>query len=147
VRSQFDALLLRALATNWGVPPRSGCEMVLVSKSGAPSTIAIVIPLGPENPFVEWSGPVRAALYVVDMSERPERLSGLRRAKSLYGLSGAEDDVLARFLAGASVKEIAAARGVAIETVRAQMKALIFKTQSKGQSDLMRLRALGEIVG
>lgn len=144
---EFAALVQRCVKAEWNGLPRVGGEMILPRPDGGTPLIAILIPLGPDNPFEDWSGPARAALYIVDIDQNPERLQGLRRAKQLFGLSSAEDDVLRRFLQGANLDEIAAARNVSVQTVRTQMKTLLSKTQSRRQSDLSRLRALGDVSG
>jgi len=146
-QSAFNAALDRCATTQLSLTPRVGAEILLPRGEGKAPLLAVVLPLGAENPFLEWSGPARAALYLVDVESDAARLKGLRRAQKLFGLSAAEDDVLRRWLAGASVAEIAEGRRVSLDTVRKQMKALLLKTQSRRQADLHRLRALGEVGG
>lgn len=146
-RAGFEALVQRCAKGDMKGLPRVGGEILLPRPDGGTPLIAIFIPLGPDNPFEDWSGPARAALYIVDVEQGAERLKGLRRARQLFGLSGAEDDILRRFLQGANLDKIALARNVSVQTVRTQMKALLSKTQSRRQSDLVRLRALGDVAG
>ncbi len=58
-----------------------------------------------------------------------------------YALTAAECEVLAMLLRGSTPAEIAATRGVAISTVRTQLKRLFAKSGTRGQADLVR-RAL-----
>lgn len=146
-RTEFDTMVRRCAIGDMKGLPRVGGEMLLPRPEGGTPLIAILIPLGPDNPFEDWSGPARAALYIVDVEQGAERLKGLRRARQLFGLSGAEEDILQRFLRGENLDEIARGRKVSVQTVRTQMKALLGKTQSRRQSDLARLRALGDVAG
>jgi len=56
-----------------------------------------------------------------------------------FGLTLAEISVLALLGQGQSLAEIAATRGVEIDTVRGQCKLLLSKTRSRRQSDLVKL--------
>ncbi len=56
-----------------------------------------------------------------------------------FDLSNAETDVVRRLVECGSVKDIAEARGRSIETVRAQIKAILAKTETRSQVELIRL--------
>jgi pimeloyl-ACP methyl ester carboxylesterase/DNA-binding CsgD family transcriptional regulator len=60
----------------------------------------------------------------------------LRRA---FSLTGAEADVVQSLVECCSVKDIAAQRGRSIDTVRAQVKSILSKTETRSQVELVRL--------
>ena len=60
----------------------------------------------------------------------------LRRA---FDLTSAEADVVQKLVECCSVKEIAAQRGRSIDTVRAQIKSILLKTETRSQVELIRL--------
>ncbi|MDV7143134.1 helix-turn-helix transcriptional regulator [Tropicimonas sp. TH_r6] len=67
----------------------------------------------------------------------PEGFSDiLRRA---FDLTGAEASVVQRLVECCSVKEIAEQRGRSIDTVRAQIKSILSKTETRSQVELVRL--------
>jgi DNA-binding CsgD family transcriptional regulator/PAS domain-containing protein len=59
--------------------------------------------------------------------------------RQLYALTPAETEIANGLLTGYSLEEIAQLRRVSIQTVRSQMKALLGKTQTNRQADLVRL--------
>lgn len=59
--------------------------------------------------------------------------------KSLFSLTNAEIEVAATLRAGFTLAEIAVVRGVSLETIRSQLKSLLQKTNTRRQSDLIRL--------
>ncbi len=60
----------------------------------------------------------------------------LRRA---FSLSGAEADVVQGLVECCSVSDIAAQRGRSVDTVRAQVKSILSKTETRSQVELIRL--------
>ena len=60
----------------------------------------------------------------------------LRRA---FDLTSTEADVVQKLVECCSVKEIAAQRGRSIDTIRAQIKSILFKTETRSQVELIRL--------
>ncbi len=59
--------------------------------------------------------------------------------KSAFDLTPAESDVLRGLSECQTLKEIAAARGRSVETVRAQLRAIMSKTETRSQTELVRL--------
>jgi DNA-binding CsgD family transcriptional regulator len=88
----------------------------------------------------ELGSPVSGALLLVIDPERRSVIStrGLAR---VYGLTDAEAAVCELLGAGHSTREIADIRGVSIETVKAQSKAILRKTLCANRIELVR-RAL-----
>jgi DNA-binding CsgD family transcriptional regulator len=139
-----DAALHRATAKacdihrNWS--GRAGSEVILPSPDDE-ALVAVIVPLGHENPFLN-AGPLRAAVYLLDVAQRPATGRELERLRNLYGLTAAEAEVTAAIVGGRSVAEIADARGVSVHTVKTQLKLILEKTQSSRQMDLSRLQRL-----
>lgn len=67
----------------------------------------------------------------------PAGFDGILR--NAFGLSGAEIEVTRLLLDCASVREVAEARGRSVDTVRAQIKTILAKTEVHGQVELIRL--------
>ncbi|MBW3560061.1 MAG: helix-turn-helix transcriptional regulator [Proteobacteria bacterium] len=65
--------------------------------------------------------------------------SGAAAARKAYGLTAAETDVAAALAAGQAPEDIAAARGVSLETIRAQIRSIYGKTGVTRVSKLVRL--------
>jgi len=59
--------------------------------------------------------------------------------RTLFGFTPAQVDVAVGLLMGYSLEEIASLRGVSVGTVRNQLKAMLSKTGTSRQSDLIRL--------
>ncbi|WP_372781411.1 helix-turn-helix transcriptional regulator [Phenylobacterium sp.] len=119
---------------------RSPSEVVLPRLDGD-LAVLVVVPLGHENPFLNY-GPVRAAAYIVDGSVRGATRTELRRIRNVFGLTPAEAEVTAALIAGRSVAQIAEQRGASAHTIKTQMKVIYEKTQSNRQVDLARLQRL-----
>lgn len=122
------------LSSRW----RMGTEILAKRPSVGPALVAIVTPLGAENPIVGLSSPMRCAVMILEERLRtngrlPERL------RRLYGLTEAEIDVAIDLATGRALAEIATARGTSIDTVRSQVKAALAKTNARRQADLASL--------
>ena len=80
-------------------------------------------------------------LVVLELTTGRQALArdNLAALAEAFGLTLAEMSVLALLGQGRSLAEIAAARGVEIDTVRGQCKLLLSKTRSRRQSDLVKL--------
>jgi len=67
----------------------------------------------------------------------PVRLDETLRAA--FGLTQAETDIIRALTECKSLRDIAKARGRSIETVRAQMRSILSKTETRSQTELVRL--------
>jgi DNA-binding CsgD family transcriptional regulator len=67
--------------------------------------------------------------------------SAVALARQAYRLSPAEADLLLALMRGQTPQDFADARGVRITTVRTQMRALLLKTRTLRQQDLVALVA------
>lgn len=119
---------------------RSPGEVVVNPEEGEP-LLAVVTPLGHDNPFLSV-GPIRAAVYLLSPSHRQPDGRASERLRNLFALTPAEIEVTNLILAGQTLEAIADKRGVSIHTIRVQVKAILEKTQSSRQSDLFRLTGL-----
>jgi DNA-binding CsgD family transcriptional regulator len=96
----------------------------------------------PANGLLLSAGAVALALVVV-ARPRPDAEYIERRVRRLYGLTEAEARVTAALTLGETVEQIAAAHGVRISTVRAQVRTIFEKTGVHRQTDLVRLALTG----
>lgn len=84
--------------------------------------------------------PERAPPMVVAVSSELSWPPGFTEMlRSAFALTAAEAEVMQALAEGEGLAEIAAARGRSIETVRAQLKAIMSKTETRSQSELVRL--------
>lgn len=106
---------------------------------GDPPLIATLRPLS------GWSGAAVIA-YLQPAGLRALPSESLGRLRALADLTQAEAEVAAAVISGAPLRDIAAARGVGRETVKAQLRAIFDKTGTSGQADLIAWRGLVEIL-
>lgn len=81
----------------------------------------------------------RPAVLVVAVDTAPAVGFDTRFLRDAFQLSDAEAGVAVRLLAGATLSEIAAARGISLHTARTQLKSILAKTGMSRQSDLVNL--------
>ena len=84
-------------------------------------------------------GAGRLVVLEVTTGRRALSRADLNALGEAFGLTVAETNVLGLLGQGRSLAEIAAARGVELDTVRGQCKLLLAKTRSRKQSDLVKL--------
>jgi len=133
LNATFQAALRKAAHT----PPRSS---VFPLRSAANDIHEVTVsPLQPANDG-SWAG---ALALVVIARPRPGADHIARRMRRLHGLTHAEARVSAALTLGETVGQIAAAYGVRVSTVRAQIRSIFEKTGVHRQSDLVRLALTG----
>jgi DNA-binding CsgD family transcriptional regulator len=93
-----------------------------------------VIPLG-AGAFSERES--QAVVFVTDPSLKMETAAEI--LEKVYNLTPAEGRLAKALLSGRSLSECAADVGTSIHTVRSQLRQLLVKTGSRGQSDLLRI--------
>ena len=76
------------------------------------------------------------ALLICNQIDQPPELD-LALLKEFYGLTQAEGEVASFLHKGRSVKDIAEARKVSLETVRSHIKSLLQKTETGRQAQLV----------
>jgi DNA-binding CsgD family transcriptional regulator len=82
-------------------------------------------------------GAGRALVRATDPEEAMPCSATILRA--LYGLTSAEVEVANGLVRGATIEEIADARGTSVATARTQLKMLLAKTDTRRQAELVRL--------
>jgi DNA-binding NarL/FixJ family response regulator len=79
-----------------------------------------------------------AALVLIADLERQPKVLG-RQLVDLFGLTPAEACLVVALVAGKRLEDIAEERGVRMPTLRTQLHAILDKTGTRRQADLMRL--------
>lgn len=113
--------------------------------SGRASYLLTVLPLSPEaaGPFSDAGGGsgdglrIQAAVYIVDPAAVAPGLGG--RLGTLFGLTPVEAGLVVDLLADLTPAGIGERRGVAISTVRSQLRSIFAKTGTTRQGELMNL--------
>jgi DNA-binding CsgD family transcriptional regulator len=114
----------------------AGGAMRLTDAAGAAALLTLVSPM--PNRLREPQNGAGLAL----VAARPEKDSPAFAetiVSQLFGLSRSEAQVACAVVAGASLDEIAAQRGVKITTIKSQIEAAFRKTETESQRDLVRL--------
>jgi DNA-binding CsgD family transcriptional regulator len=134
VADASSAQRLRSLLTEAGsagggavqVPRPSGRPLALVTSplSHAPSGL----------------GPIHAVFITDPDAEIEAPAAALTR---LYGLTRTESEVAGELLAGRTPEELAAELGISVHTARTHVKRILAKTETRRQSELVRLLLLG----
>lgn len=131
-------LVSEAAATGSGAGTSPGGAMALSRPSMSTPLPVLVAPLrGQWTLLAERRA--AAAVFVTD----PERCATVpgRQLVELFGLTPAEAQLAVALLAGKRLNRIAADRGVRLPTVRNQLRAVLAKTGTGRQAELVRLLA------
>jgi DNA-binding CsgD family transcriptional regulator len=131
-------LIAEAAATGTGAGTSPGGAMALSRPSMSSSLPVLVAPLRGQLTLLA-DRRAAAAVFVTD-SERCATVSG-RRLVELFGLTPAEAQLAVALLAGKRLGRIAADRGVQLPTVRNQLRAVLAKTGTGRQAELVLLLA------
>lgn len=131
-------LIAEAASTGAGAGASPGGAIALSRPSMSPPLPVLVAPLRGG-----WALPAArravAAVFVTDPQRCP-KIAG-RQLILLFGLTPAEAQLAIALLAGKRLRHIAAERGVQLPTVRNQLRAVLAKTGTGRQSELVRLLA------
>ena len=129
-------LIQNAVAASRGENRTPGGALRVEDADGVLEVLVTPVRYAPPGGVLDSSSPC-AAVFMRDVDAprmvAPEFLS------VLYNLSAAEADIAIRMSQGVSIAHIADARGVSVQTVRTQTKALYQKTETGGQADLVAL--------
>ena len=143
-RSDESAILERlideAVRTGDGQVAGAGGAARVSRPSGLRPLTVLVGPLG-QNRFDLGAATPVAAVFLSDPEDKPETPAGL--LQRLYGLTAMEARLASALLAGATVKDAAAALEIAEGTAREYLKAIFRKTGTRRQSELMTLVLTG----
>ena len=127
-----DAAHLRSEVARLSGPNARGSSFARfrLTTTGRP----IVVRLSPIDQEVGGQAQV---LAVTSEMAWPDGLSATVR--EAFGLTEAEADVLRAVVEGAGIAEIAARRGRSRETVKSQIRAILAKTETRAQAELIRV--------
>ncbi len=137
---RFHALIRAAARTSAGRGTASGGVLAISRPSLRRPYAALVTPVRvPPLPPFENERAI-AAVFVTD----PEQAGRTdeRIARSLWGLTTAEAQIAEALTSGRSIREIADARSITLNTARWHLKQILSKTQTHTQSELARLLTL-----
>jgi DNA-binding CsgD family transcriptional regulator len=138
--ARLAALVSSALRTGNGSGSEAGGAMIVSRRSGRRGFQILVTPLA--LPAARPGHPsAAAALFVSD----PERsVGGIDEVlRGYYGLTPAEARLAALLMDGRSLEEAAEQLELSRHTVRSQVKRIFSKTETRRQSELVRLLLLG----
>jgi PAS domain-containing protein/DNA-binding CsgD family transcriptional regulator len=116
---------------------QGGGSICISRPSGRRPFAVLVAPLSPETPLAAEHERPAALVLITDLDRRQDVLG--RRLVELFGLTAAEACVSVALVAGKRLEDIAEERGVRMPTLRTQMRAILDKTGTDRQADLMRL--------
>jgi DNA-binding CsgD family transcriptional regulator/PAS domain-containing protein len=131
-------LVAQAAATGAGAGLCPGGAMALSRRSSSSPLPVLVTPLPRQQPLLADRRP--AAAVFLAAPERCAPVAG-RRLVELFGLTPAEAQLAVALLAGKRLRQIASERSVQLPTVRNQLRAVLAKTGTARQADLVRLLA------
>lgn len=133
-RAEFGALVAACSAADLGHPVHSGGALALSRSSHDRPLQLLITP-------VRLTGEQHSAVRVLVLITDPDRAVNFPDTvlRQIYGLTPAETEIANALLTGCSLEEIAQQRKVSVATVRSQMKALMSKTDTQRQGDLVRL--------
>jgi len=136
--SLLQSLINQAVSTSLGKGIGSGGAIRIRSQSGDQSLNLIVTPY----PSRTASSPdlnthICAALFIHDVNSRQAFSEGILHA--LYGITPAETRLAEALIHGLTPAEAAEKLGVAISTIRRQLRFLFAKTDTQRQAELLQL--------
>jgi DNA-binding CsgD family transcriptional regulator len=131
------ALIGRAAQTTDGTGFHAGGTLAVSRPSLKRPLALLVTPLRAHNQFGIRREPAAVAVFVSDPERVPETNEGLLRR--LYSLTPAEAELTAMLVSGLTVSEIADQLGISRSTARWHLKNIFVKTDTRHQSELLRL--------
>jgi DNA-binding CsgD family transcriptional regulator len=135
---RLQRLIASALRTGLGQGMDAGGAQMIWGNNGGGMLHVMVTPL---TPGFNGFGAAAAAVFATDPSSLPQGLEGnLRR---FYELTPAEARLTAALIAGETVHEFAERTDISEATARTQLKSVFAKTDTRRQSDLMRVIVTG----
>jgi len=131
----LQGLIASAARADSTRPLRRGGAMRLPRRSGKRDYAVLVTPLpGRSGPFASV-----APAIAVTIADPAASISSGTILRDLYGLTAAELKVAERVALGETPREAAAGLGIAVKTVREHISALLRKTETRRQAELVRL--------
>ncbi|HEX4024282.1 MAG TPA: hypothetical protein VHX52_06195 [Steroidobacteraceae bacterium] len=133
IHGKLQALIASAAAASGATLCQPGGVIGLPRPSGKRSFQVMVLPLRLPGAFV--------AAHVLVLVGDPDQAPNFSEAVlgGFYGLTRAEVEIANALLSGRTVEQIADKRGVTDGTLRVQLKTIFQKTDTRRQSDLLKL--------
>ena len=116
---------------------QGGGSLLISRPSGCRPFALLVVPLSPDVALAAEHQTPAALILITDLERQPKVLG--RRLVELLDLTPAEACLAVALVAGKRLEEIAEERGVRMPTLRTQLRAVLDKTGTRRQADLMRL--------
>jgi DNA-binding CsgD family transcriptional regulator/PAS domain-containing protein len=137
---EFQRLLAEVAQTRAQRGHAHGRTLSIVRPSGRRSYASMLGPLLAPPPGTN----LREAAAILFVSD-PEgsQISASEVLEGLYDLTPAEADLVRLLAEGRSLEEVAAQRGVTMNTARSQLKQVFAKTETRRQGELVRLVLTG----
>jgi DNA-binding NarL/FixJ family response regulator len=114
----------------------AGGSLALARPSARPPLQVIVAPAVSTHSLGLHDDRIAAIVFVSDPAD--EQMPSEKALRELYGLTPAEAHVAGRIALGWDLRQIAAERESALETVRRQSKQILLKTGARHRSELVR---------
>jgi DNA-binding CsgD family transcriptional regulator len=130
-----DAKRLHAVVARAAVGGEAGGDLMVARPSGRRPLLVTAVRLSAEGAETVGSRPARVAVFVVDPDILPPGVE--QRLGCLLGLTAAEQRVARGLLEGLTLAEVAERNGVSRETVRTQLRAMLAKTATRRQGELL----------
>jgi len=130
---QLSNLVTRCLET------RAPQGIVLVSTADGPKLWVLGSPVQLNSINVQSSFGQAVMLQIISLCAA--RTPDLTAVRDVFGLTKAEARVLLGLIEGQTVEECASSRGVSISTIRSQVSALLAKTGTRRQAELVSIVA------
>ena len=130
-----DARRLHAVVARAAVGGEAGGDLMVARPSGRRPLLVTAVRLSAESAETVGSRPARVAVFVVDPDVLPPSVE--QRLGCLLGLTAAEQRVARGLLEGLTLAEVAGRNGVSRETVRTQLRAMLAKTGTRRQGELL----------
>lgn len=130
---ELEKEIARVVASGRTVSDSS--EMILTDEKEPPA----ILSLCPLRGHAAQGFLPRAEIVMFLIRVQDHRPSSSMLLRTAFGLSSGEADLALRLAAGERLQEIADLKRVSIETIRSQLKSIFLKTNTRRQSDVIRL--------
>ncbi|MEZ5585418.1 MAG: helix-turn-helix transcriptional regulator, partial [Candidatus Competibacteraceae bacterium] len=132
----IHAIVTRVIATANAQGNNDGELIAIQRRSNHLPYLVEIAPLRDDGQ--ETGQALRGAMVFIVDPERTDVVS-VKGLAVAFGLSKAEEDVCRRLALGRTNEEIADMRGVTLETVKSQVKAVLNKTRTRNRTELVHL--------
>lgn len=137
--AQLHKLVTQAIATRFGLGKEPAGVMSISRPSGRRAYQALITPLRMKQRWPGIDQPA-VAIFITDPDQEPQQTGSV--IARLFGLTPAETRLALTLIRGVGLKEASEILRVCHSTVRAQLKRLFEKTQTRRQSELVRVLLL-----